>query len=141
LISFTPQYYLYSMKQLIGQLSWFAVVGCMASVVHWLSVVALVGFAGLAPLAANVMGWLVAFGVSFSGHHRLTFRRHNAPAWRAARRFFLVSATGFAVNEISYAYLLHATTIRYDVLLAGVLIVIAGFTFVLGRFWAFRPTL
>lgn len=126
------------MKQLIGQLSWFTAVGCAAALVHWLVVVALVKFVALTPLVANVIGWLVAFGVSFSGHHHLTFRLHNAPAWQAARRFFLVSATGFAVNEISYAYLLHFTKIRYDILLAAVLIVIAGFTFIVGRFWAFK---
>ncbi|HEY9572883.1 MAG TPA: GtrA family protein [Pusillimonas sp.] len=125
------------MKQIIGQLSWFTAVGCAASATHWLVVVAIVNLASLAPLVANIAGWIVAFGVSFSGHYHLTFRRHEAPAWRAARRFFLVSATGFGINEISYAYLLHATTIRYDVLLAAVLIAIAVFTFILSRFWAF----
>jgi hypothetical protein len=49
-----------------------------------------------------------------------------------------VSALGFCVNEASYAWLLHATTLRYDVLLAAILIAIAALTFILGRFWAFR---
>src|SRR3546814_18078273 len=79
------------MKQIIGQLSWFTAVGCAASATHWLVVVAIVNLASLAPLVANIAGWIVAFGVSFSGHYHLTFRRHEAPAWRAARRFFLVS--------------------------------------------------
>ena len=52
--------------------------------------------------------------------------------------FFLVSALGFAVNEAAYATLLRLTAIRYDVLLALVLIGIAGMTFILGRCWAFR---
>ncbi len=56
----------------------------------------------------------------------------------AAARFFLVSALGFAVNEAAYAALLRLTAIRYDVLLALVLIGIAGMTFILGRYWAFR---
>ncbi|GAA0777239.1 hypothetical protein GCM10009108_12610 [Castellaniella ginsengisoli] len=99
---------------------------------------ACVTLGGLAPLAANVVGWLVAFGVSFAGHYRLTFRHQHAPLVRAASRFFLVSALGFAVNEAAYATLLHLTAIRYDVLLALVLIGIAGMTFILGRYWAFR---
>jgi hypothetical protein len=50
----------------------------------------------------------------------------------------MVSALGFAVNETAYAALLKWTTIRYDILLALVLIAIAGLTFILGRYWAFR---
>ena len=88
--------------------------------------------------AANVVGWLVAFCVSFAGHYRLTFRHQRAPLLRAAGRFFMVSALGFAINEAAYAALLRLTTIRYDVLLALVLVGIAGMTFILGRYWAFR---
>lgn len=87
---------------------------------------------------ANVVGWLVAYGVSFTGHYRLTFRHQQAPALRAAWRFFMVSALGFAINEASYALLLHWTTLRYDLLLALILIGMALITFVLGRYWAFR---
>ena len=49
-----------------------------------------------------------------------------------------MSALGFAANEAAYAALLRLTAIRYDVLLALVLIGIAGMTFILGRYWAFR---
>lgn len=126
------------MRKILSQLSWFVVVGCAAAATHWVVVVAVVSLASLAPLAANVIGWLVAFVVSFSGHYQLTFRYQRAPMLRAALRFFLVSALGFCVNEASYAWLLHATTIRYDVLLAAILIAIAALTFILGRFWAFR---
>jgi putative flippase GtrA len=126
------------MRKILSQLSWFVVVGCAAAATHWVVVVAVVSLASLAPLAANVIGWLVAFVVSFSGHYQLTFRHQRAPMLRAALRFFLVSALGFCVNEASYAWLLHATTLRYDVLLAAILIAIAALTFILGRFWAFR---
>ena len=64
------------------------------------SAVACVALGGLAPLAAIVFGWLVAFGVSFAGHYRLAFHHHRAPLRRAAARFFLVSALGFAVNGL-----------------------------------------
>lgn len=80
----------------------------------------------------------MAFFVSFWGHYELTFKHQRAPLAKAARRFFAVSALGFSVNELAYAYLLHATPLRYDVLLALILIGIAVMTFVFGRFWAFR---
>jgi putative flippase GtrA len=126
------------MRILIRQVSWFIAVGCAAAATHWVVAVACVEVLRAAPLIANIVGWLVAFCVSFSGHYRLTFR-HQAQAWHvAARRFFCVSAAGFAVNEIAYAWLLRRTTLRYDVLLALILVAIAVLTFLVSRFWAFR---
>ncbi|MCI2809176.1 GtrA family protein [Eoetvoesiella caeni] len=126
------------MQNIIRQLGWFVAVGCAAAATHWLVVVATVNWLGLAPLLANVIGWLIAFVVSFAGHYQLTFRQQHAPLFKAARRFFAVSALGFGVNEVAYAWLLQATPLRYDVLLAIILIGMAFITFILGRFWAFR---
>ena len=123
---------------LLRQLAWFVAVGCAAAATHWSVAVACVEGAGLAPLGANAIGWLVAFGVSFWGHYRLTFRHAAAPWTRAARRFFLISAAGFAVNELSYAWLLHATALSYDLLLALILAGVAVLTFLASRLWAFR---
>jgi putative flippase GtrA len=126
------------MRALIRQLSWFVAVGCAAAATHWLVVVACVQGVDAQPLVANVVGWLVAFCVSFSGHYLFTFR-HQAGSWHvAAMRFFCISAAGFLVNEVSYAWLLRHTTLRYDVLLALILIAIAVLTFLFSRFWAFR---
>ncbi|QAA92519.1 GtrA family protein [Pollutimonas thiosulfatoxidans] len=126
------------MQKLVRQLACFIAVGSAAAATHWLVVVLAVSLGGLPPLIANIAGWLVAFGVSFAGHFRLTFRHQHAPMGLAARRFFAVSALGFGVNELSYAWLLHATDLPYDLLLALILIAIAGMTFILGRLWAFR---
>ena len=93
---------------------------------------------GLPPLAANLVGWLIAFVVSFSGHYRLTFRHSRTPWTVAARRFFLISAIGFVINESAYALLLHITAIPYDLLLALILVGLAFATFAASRLWAFR---
>ena len=116
---------------------WFVLVGCVAAAVHWCVVVALVERLGQAPLVANCFGWLVAFGVSFAGHHRLSFRGHGGVIGVAALRFLLVSATGFAINEALYAVLLRRGGHRYDILLAIVLIAVAVLTYLLSRHWAF----
>lgn len=126
------------MKKVFGEIVCFVMVGCAAAATHWGIAVACVDGLDLPPLLANVLGWLVAFIVSFSGHYWLTFR-HQAKAFSVAlRRFFLVSAGGFAINEASYAWLLKATAIRYDLLLAAILIALAFLTFVVSRLWAFR---
>jgi putative flippase GtrA len=108
--------------------------------VHWAVVVALVARGSWHPLVANVAGWLVAFGVSFAGHHHATFRGHGAPIGISVRRFFLVSAAGFAINETAYAMLLRWSDHRYDILLAIVLVAVAFLTYLLSRHWAFLNT-
>ena len=119
------------------RLARFIAVGCLAAAVHWALVVTLVDRWHWHPLAANVMGWLVAFAFSFAGHHHLTFKGHGAAPGIAALRFFMVSVLGFAVNECAYALLLQWSGRRYDILLAAVLIGMAGVTYLLGRHWAF----
>lgn len=126
------------MTNLLRQIGWFVATGCAAALTHWLTAILCVQGLGATPLLANFAGWLVAFCVSFLGHYHFTFRHQRGPWAHAARRFFLVSALGFAVNELAYAYLLHVTAIRYDWLLAMILVALAILTFILGRFWAFR---
>ena len=120
-----------------GRIHWFIAVGCAAALVHWVVVVSLVSRAGWLPLVANVAGWLIAFVVSYSGHRRWTFSSHDAPVGRSLRRFFVVSASGFVVNEGIYALLLQERWLRYDAVLAIVLVGVAGFTYWLSRHWAF----
>ena len=126
------------MSRLFRQIAWFVATGCAAALTHWAVAVLCVQKLDLAPLIANFVGWLIAFGVSFAGHYHFTFKSQRGPWPEAARRFFGVSALGFAVNELAYAYLLHATSVPYDLLLAMILIGLAILTFILGRFWAFR---
>ncbi|MGV2898060.1 GtrA family protein [Achromobacter sp. AGC78] len=126
------------MRALLHQISLFVAVGCAAAATHWAVAVGCVEAFAMPPLAANLIGWLVAFAVSFAGHYRLTFQHAQIPWTIAIRRFFLISAAGFVINESAYALLLHTTNIRYDVLLALILIGLACATFVASRLWAFR---
>lgn len=126
------------MFNLFRQIGWFVATGCAAALTHWLVAVACVREASLAPLVGNLFGWLLAFGVSFLGHYHFTFRAQRGRWAAAAWRFFMVSALGFAINELAYAYFLRTTSIPYDLLLAMILIAMAILTFILGRFWAFR---
>lgn len=123
-----------------GHVNWFIAVGCTAAAVHWCMALILVARAGLAPLIANVVGWLVAFTVSFSGHFWLTFRGHGAPVARAFPRFATISAMGFGVNEAAYAMLLRWDGRHHGIDLAIVLVAVAGLTYWLSRHWAFLRT-
>ncbi len=124
--------------RLARQLFWFVAVGVAAALTHWGVAVLLVSQLTLPPALANVAGWLVAFFVSFTGHYFLTFHQARMPWLVAARRLFLISVGNFAINEIAYITLLHATSLPYDGLLAGILIAQAVLTFIASRYWAFR---
>ena len=52
------------MRALFKQLV-FVAVGCAAAATHWAVAVGCVELAAAAPLVANLVGWLVAFAVSF----------------------------------------------------------------------------
>ena len=127
-----------SRPHLSAQLVLFGLVGVTAMLVHMVVVWLLVEGVALAPLRANVAGFLVAFGVSYLGHDRLTFRGHGAETAAALPRFFLVASLGFVVNQGAYALLLaRFGPQRYLPLLGLVLVGVAALTFVLSRFWAF----
>ena len=118
----------------------FIGVGSVAALVHWLVVLVFVDSRTLAPLPANVAGWSVAFVVSFVGHHRFTFGAQRAPLVRAAVRFFALSASGFALNQLAFAGLLYWAGWRYELALAAVLLTVAVATYLAGRHWAFLGT-
>lgn len=119
----------------------FIAVGTTSAAVHLAVVMLLVSGLGQLPLVANVAGWMVAFFVSLTGHRMLTFRSQRAPWLQAARRFLGVSAAGFVANELAYAALLRWSDVRYDVLLAFVLVAIAVITYLVSSRWAFRGSL
>lgn len=118
----------------------FILVGCMAALTHFLTVIFVVEELAIVPLKANIIGWLCAFGVSYGGHYSLTFSDHSAPPLRSAIRFFMLSAAGFSINESAYALLLHITVLPYYVLLAFILVAVATFTYLLSQRWAFQGT-
>lgn len=118
-------------------LLWFLAVGSTAAAVHFCVVWLLVGTWQCPALLANVLGFLLAFGVSFTGHHRLTFAAQQADGREALPRFFGVAVLGFACNELLYAMLLHLG-LEYRLALVMVLVAVAAMTWLLGRFWAFR---
>jgi putative flippase GtrA len=123
---------------MIGQVVRFGMVGAAAAATHFVAAVACVRGLAIDPQIANVIGFLIAFSVSFLGQWRWTFAAFDAPLARALPSFFLVSLAAFAANAIAYRLLLTHTRLRYDAALAIVLIAVAAVTFVLSRFWAFR---
>lgn len=122
------------------ELFWFGVVGVSAMLVHFGVVAWLLVPLGMAPLQANVLGFLIAFQVSYWGHRQQTFQARHIPHRQALPRFFGVACLSFVVNEAMYGLLLRFTPLNYRAALLLVLIVVAALTFALSKLWAFRGT-
>lgn len=115
----------------------FIFVGISALLTHWLVVRLLVPLAGLHPLLANVIAFLVAFNVSYFGHRHLTFQASERSHRQTLPRFATVAASSFLLNEAMYWALLSFTPLRYDIAMLLVLGSVAVLTYLLGKFWAF----
>ena len=122
----------------LPQLLQFVLVGGAAAATHLAVVGLLVPLTGVAPLAANVLAFFVAFVVSYNGHALLTFSTAEVRGLAVAARFFAVACLSFAANELLYAIALHWLHWHYFWSLAGVLLLVAVGTFVLSKFWAFK---
>ena len=120
------------------QIVFFGIIGCAALATHLLSVMLCVSTFDIPPLSANVLGFLLAFQISYWGHYTWTFKGNESPHKVTMGRFFAVALLGFAVNEGMYAGLLHHTQLPYDIALIIVLFFVSLQTFTLSKLWAFR---
>lgn len=90
------------------------------------------------PEMANACGFLIAFGVSFAGHRLLSFKDAATSLLTSLRRFALTALAGFACNELVFMLLFRVFAWTGLLALSVALVLAAGQTFLLGRFWAFR---
>jgi putative flippase GtrA len=116
--------------------AFFAVFGLIASGVHILTALSAASF-GLAPLVANIVGYSCAVSVSYLGNALLTFR---TGAFRRAQfvRFLAVSLSAFCLNQSIVFLGVHRLGRPFPQALVVAVVVAAGFSFLLSKFWAFR---
>lgn len=92
----------------------------------------------LQPEIANLIGFGVAFLVSFYGHRFLSFKGARTSLATSFGRFTVTALAGLATNEAVFVLLFRVFDWPATLALVGGLLFAAGQTFVLTRFWAFR---
>lgn len=120
----------------VREFTTFTVVGTAAATVN-LAVVAGTVPLGLSPLLANVIGFLLAFALSFLGHARWSFPAVGRPVGMALRRFAVISVLGFGLNEACYAGALSWTELDYRLALVFVVSILGLFKLLASKHWAF----
>jgi putative flippase GtrA len=115
---------------------WFLAVGAAAALTHF--AVFTLARRVLPPEAANPIGFIIAFWVSFFGHRHLSFSDAGTSAGQSLRRFAVTSLAGFAGNELFFVACYRGLHWPPSWAWLAAAVLAAGQTFMLSRFWAFR---
>ena len=127
----------------VAMASRFAFVGIAATLTH--SVVALLALQSglLQAYGSNILGFVIAFAVSFVGHHFWSFRTQamGGTTGRRMTRFLVIAVLGFLANNVALTAWLKLTSWPDSIGLLFSIAIVPGLSFLGSRFWAFSdPT-
>ena len=122
---------------LVGQVARFGIVGLSAAAIHFSTVMMLVQYFAMQPLVANILGFCVAFQMSYWGHRLWTFNAGSIQHSDALPRLIAVQIGNLVANEALF-YTFLRMHIPYQLALLIVLTTLPIFTFLLNKFWVFR---
>jgi putative flippase GtrA len=123
-----------------GRLVRFGITGVMATVVYAAVTIILVERCGVRAIAAAIIGYLAASGVSYFGHLHFSFSvepDHRTYFWR----FLIASSLSFVLN-VAITWIVTGVlgySERISVIIASILIPTTNY--LCNRFWVFLPGL
>jgi len=121
---------------MIGQVSRFAGIGALATIVHVVTALLAAELFRLAPQAANGSGFAVAVTLSYFGHGKITFgasleHRFHAP------RFLAVSTFGWAISSAITEVISVRLGAPLAIAMGVVALAVPAATFLVCKFWVF----
>lgn len=130
-------YYIKLYLPLFLQMCRFGIVGLLAAGVHISIVFYLVQYQELAPLVANLFGFLFGFQISYWGHRLWTFNYTSGSHRDLISKLLVVQVINMVANETLFSVFL-SFHIPYLVALLIVLTILPFFTFISSKMWVFR---
>jgi len=120
------------------QIFFFGVVGLAATAIHY--AVALVLSGHITPYIANFVGFIVALGISYIGHLRLTFQLdwEQANHWHRLPRYTGVAVGGFVLSQLVLGVAFDLLQLPVWLALGVAVIVVPVLSFLLSSLWVFR---
>lgn len=115
----------------------FGLVGIAATTLHIGVVWMLLTYSELPALIANLIAFICAFGLSFTGNYIWTFSAPGSPG-RAMRRFFLISMVAFLANSTLLLTLLTSGWLSPPRAAIASAAIVPGISFIASRLWGFR---
>lgn len=128
------------MPKLFRQLAKFASVGVLATGLHVVVALALNHFAGVEPLRANFMAFLVATLWSYFGNWAWTFGARDRVR-SSAPKFLAMSLIAFALNQSIVYVVTKIEGLPLAVAMIPVVAIIPAFSFWLARTHIFKQHL
>lgn len=122
---------------IIRQFAKFSIVGVVNTVTSFTVYVLMIQQAGLDPLLANVIAFIVAVTASFFLNKAWTFRDHGKVYVRQYTTFFVISGIGLGISTVILFILYTVLHIHYitSFLIAAAVVVFWNFT--ANRTWTF----
>jgi putative flippase GtrA len=119
-------------EKLAGQVARFASVGVVSTAINVLGALTLNHFAGIAPLTANFLGFLVAVLWSYLGNWAWTFGAKDRVK-SSAPKFFLMASITFALNQSIVFWVTKVEGLSLAIAMIPVVAIIPAFSFWLAR--------
>lgn len=131
------------MRELVRQLSRFASVGALATGVHTAIYAGLGGLDAFSPMLANFVAFVFAFGFSYFGHFRVTFKeqlrgRSLVRSYAVQLRFLIVALLGLALNALGVWFVTDYLGSHFLFATLPMVFMVPLVTFFVARSWAFR---
>ena len=119
-------------------ISGYAVVGAVATAVHFAVALGFARFLDFTPLGANACAFLAALVTSYVGNAVITF---GSPirSRDAFLKYCAASLLAFALNQLIVHLLTERLGVPFVASLFVVLFTVPPVTFLLAKFWAFKP--
>jgi putative flippase GtrA len=127
-----------SPPSLPDQLARFVLVGGLATVLHYLILIALVNGAGADATIASTIGYALSTLVNYALNRRVTFRsqrRHGS----ALPRFLTLALVGLVINAAMVWLLAERLEIYYLIAQVAATTLTLLWNFIAARHWAFAP--
>ncbi|MGZ8272004.1 MAG: GtrA family protein [Methylophilus sp.] len=127
-----------TISQYQKSVTWFTIVGALAALTHYVVAVGLERLLNMQPAWSNVLGFILAFPVSYVGHRKFSFAHQSSSNSHALPRFLFVALAGFVANQSLVILGLSYTPLPFWLLLGMVMVVVALSTYLLSHYWAFK---
>lgn len=124
----------------VRQLIRFCIVGFANTAVDWtifFSLTSWLPWFADRPLLANALAFAGGFTNSYIFNRVWTFRSTDARRLQQASKFFLIAVVGLGLSEVIIAILLPLSDSRI-LTKAVAVVVVLGWNFLGGKFWAFK---
>lgn len=115
----------------------FGIVGALATLTHFAVLTIMLSLAGAGPVLANTVAYVLALGVSFTGHHFWTFNTSGSllPTFL---RFFGASGGAFLFSTLLLVFLIRVMNVSDPVAAFMSAAAIPLITYSASRIWVFR---